>query len=316
MKTAECAKKVEFAVGGARYLCSKLSTLTAVAVQDGLRGEDSVELSRPLLGVVGFMGRMGDTAHLMEHLSQEGQNGGQTYYLKDGQIYRDSQFQQPMPADWSDPQARVFQLVPRDRSQSPEVTAEQLGPALQQIQKVTGQPKVDVAAHSLGGLGARIYTTRGGEGIGRLMMVGTPNLGLRAATLAEWAVTEGIGWAMLLGNLGPGALPALHWLRATADGNPGLENLNARWSQEKSRLEDVKVVGAGGRVTATSDAAGRGDGDGLVDSASLALPDTQLTVLPGTWSQGHISLMNDRQVFREMRDFFKWTPANPRDARP
>lgn len=310
MKTAEFAKKYEFAVGGARYLCSKLSTLAAVVAQDGLHGEDSVQLSRPLLGVVGFMGRMGDTADLMEHLSEDGQNGGHTYYLKNGRIYRDAQFQEAMPADWTDPQARVFQLVPRDRSQSPEVTAEQLGPALQQIQAVTGQPKVDVAAHSLGGLGARIFTTRGGQGIGRLMMVGTPNLGLRAATLAEWAVTEGIGWAMMLGNLGPGALPALHWLRATADGNPSLENLNAQWPQHKSSLEDVKVVGSGGRVTATSDAAGQGDGDGLVDTASLALPETKLTVLPGTWSQGHISLMNDRQVFREMRDFFQWTPAS------
>lgn len=310
MKTAEFAKKYEFAVGGARYLCSKLSTLTAVAVQSGLEGEDSVRLSRPLLGVVGFMGRMGDTAHLMEHLSEDGQNGGHTYYLKDGKIYRDLKFQDAMPADWTDSQARVFQLVPRDRSQSPEVTAEQLGSALQQIQAVTGQPKVDVAAHSLGGLGARIYTTRGGGGIGRLMMVGTPNLGLRAATLAEWAVNEGIGWAMKLGNLGPQALPALQWLRATADGNPNLETLNSQWPQHRVRLEDVKVVGSGGRLTATSNESGWGDGDGLVNTGSLALPNTDLTILPGTWSQGHISLMNDRQVFREMRDFFKWTPAD------
>lgn len=311
MKTGEFARKYEFAVGGARYLCSKVGTLTAVAAQSGLEGEDCVRLSRPLLGVVGFMGRMGDTAHLMEHLSENGQNGGHTYYLKDGQIYKDVKFQQPMPADWTDPQAKVFQLVPRDRSQSPEITAEQLGPALQQIQTVTGQPKVDVAAHSLGGLGARIYTTRGGQGIGRLMMVGTPNLGLRAATLAEWAVTEGIGWAMKLGNLGPQALPALSWLRATADGNSKLESLNSQWPQQRYRLEDVKMVGSGGRRTATSDEVGWGDGDGLVNSASLALPGTELTVLPGTWTQGHISLMNDRQVFREMRDFFKWAPADP-----
>lgn len=316
MKTTDCAKKYEFATGGARYLCSKLSTLAAVVVQQGLHGEDSVQLSRPLLGVVGFMGRMGDTADLMEHLSEDGQNGGQTYYLKEGKIYRDTKFQDALPADWKDPQARVFQLVPRDRSQSPEVTAEQLGPALQQIQQVTGQAKVDVAAHSLGGLGARIFTTRGGQGIGRLMMVGTPNLGLRAATLAEWAVNEGVGWAMLLGNFGPQSLPALQWLRSTADGNPTLEKLNAQWTQQKSSLEDVKVVGSGGRRTATSDEVGWGDGDGLVHSASLALPDTDVTILPGTWSQGHISLMNDRQVFREMRDFFKWTPADRQDARP
>lgn len=310
MKARDLGKKYEFAWGGVRYLGSKASTLASVAMVGGLQGEDSVQLSRPLLGVVGFMGRMGDTAHLMEHLSENGQNGAHVYYLKDGQVYRDAKFEQPMPPDWTDPQARVFQLVPQDRSQSPEVTAEQIGPALQKIQTITGQPKSDVAAHSLGGLGARIYTTRGGQGIGRLMMVGTPNTGLRAATLAEWVVSEQIGWAMKLGNLGPTAMPALQWLKAMADGNPQLEALNSQWSAAKGNLEDVRIVGSGGRLTATSDDIGWGDGDGLVNSASLALPDTHTTILPGTWTQGHISLMNDRQVFREMRDFFGWkTPV-------
>lgn len=310
MKSGVCSKKYDFAVGGGRYLFSKLSTLAAVAVTGGLQGEDEVTLSRPLLGVVGFMGRLGDTAHLREHLTENGQNGGSTYYLKDQKVYRDDTFQEAMPPDWTDANARVFQLVPRDRSQSPEVTAEQLGPALQQIAAITGQPKVDVAAHSLGGLGARIYCTGGGQGIGRLMMVGTPNLGLRAATLAEWAVTEQIGWAMMIGNLGPQALPALQWLRSVSDGNPQLEDLNSRWGDRKKSLEEVKVVGSGGRLTASADESGWGDGDGLVNSASLALPETPVTVLPGSWSQGHISLMNDRQVFREMSDFFKWTRAD------
>ncbi len=306
MNARDLGKKYEFAWGGLRYLGSKVSTLAGVALLGGLEGEDSVELSRPLLGVVGFMGRMTDTAHLMQHLSQDGHNGGQVYYLKGGRVYRDPKFQETMPPDWTDPRARVFQLVPQDRSQSPEVTAEQIGPALQKIRTITGQPKADVAAHSLGGLGARIYTTRGGQGIGRLMMVGTPNNGLRAATLAEWVVGQQIGWAMKLGNLGPAAMPALQWLKATADGNPQLEALNSQWSSAKGNLEDVKVVGSGGRLTATSDPSGWGDGDGLVNSASLALPDTQTTILPGRWTQGHISLMNDRQVFREMRDFFEW----------
>ncbi|MFN8610161.1 MAG: hypothetical protein U0931_21640 [Vulcanimicrobiota bacterium] len=312
MNARDLGKKYEFAWGGARYLCSKVSTLAGVAVQRGLHGEDSVSLERPLLGVVGFMGRLSDTGRLMEHLSEEGHNGGQIYYLKDDQVYRDRDFQEPMPPNWKDPEARVFQLVPRDRSQSPEITAEQIGPALQKIQAITGQAKADVAAHSLGGLGARIYATRGGQGIGKLLMVGTPNLGLRAATLAEWVVNEQIGWAMKLGNVGPAALPALEWLRAISDGNSKLESLNAQWPKAKQGLEDVKVVGSGGRLTATSDEAGWGDGDGLVNSASLALPETETTVLPGNWTQGHISLMNDRQVFREMRDFFEWKTPQPK----
>ena len=288
-------------------MASKMASLASVAMVKGLKNEESVHLDRPLLAVPGFMGQISDTAHLTGHLSAAGDNGDRVYYCKDNQLFRDAQFQQPVPSGWTDPKARVFQLVPHDPAQNPEITAGQIGSALKQIAEVTGQSKVDVVAHSMGGIATRIWITGGGSDIGKFMMVGTPNQGTRAATLAEWAVNEGVGWAMKLGGVGPAALGALSWLRASADGNPKLDKLNARWTQDKLNLEDAMVVGAGGRLTANSSASGWGDGDGLVNSAALSLPETPTRLLPGTWTQGHKALMHDRQVFAEMRSFFGWT---------
>ena len=305
MNLQDLGRSLELARGGARYLGSSAATLAGVALQRGLHREDSVQLDRPLLGVVGFMGRPGCMSHLMRHLSSEG-NGHRVYYCKDDQIYRDRKFQDPLPASWSDPDARLFQLVPHDPGQGPHLTAERMGPALQQIAAITGQSKTDVLAHSMGGIATRIYIARGGCDIGKFMMVGTPNQGTRAATLAGWAMSQGIGRAAEL-LLGPAVAGSLQWLRAVEDGNPELEALNARWAQDKGTLEDVRVVGAGGRLTANSSATGWGDGDGLIHSGSLSLPETPATLLPGSWTQGHKALMHDRQVFAEMRSFFGWT---------
>ncbi|MBT9586084.1 hypothetical protein IV102_22275 [bacterium] len=299
----------QFAAGGTRYMFSKLSTRLAVLAQFGLYGEAPASLPRPFLAVVGFNGRMADTRPLLNHLSADGRNGGCIYYLQGDQVYSDADLSRPLPSDWTDSQAKVFQLVPQHRQQSPEVTAQQLQFALKTIERVTGSATTDVAAHSMGGLGARLYGSQGGHGIGKLMMVGTPNQGIRAATMANWAIKSGIGFAMKLGGLGPDAGPALDWLQAISDGNPKLEQLNSRWSQDKQQLEKVMVLGSTGRLTSQASPQEWGPGDGLVDSASLSLQDTPVQVLPGTWSQGHVSLMNDRETFRTMTAFFGWTPG-------
>jgi hypothetical protein len=297
----------QFAAGATRYFFSKWSTRLAVMAEGGLKGESPVSLSRPFLSVVGFNGRLSDTRHLLNHLAQEGSNGGGPYYLKDGQVYADEDLTRPFPADWSDPQARIFQLVPSHRQQSPEVTAEQIRRELKTIERVTGSTTTDVAAHSMGGLATRIYLAQGGQGVGKFVMVGTPNRGVRAATMANWALNSAIGLAMKLAGLGVHTGPALNWMQSLGDGNPQLAELNARWKQDKQCLEKVMVLGSTGRKTAQSGPQEWGQGDGLVDCASLALEDTPLTLLPGNWTQGHISLMNDRETFRELTQFFGWS---------
>jgi hypothetical protein len=237
-------------------------------------------------------------------LSEAG--NGRSYYLQNGQAYSDPELRQPLPPDWKDSHARVFQLVSPDRLQGPEALATQLDESLQAITRITGQSKVDVLAHSMAGIAARIYRHRGGEGIGRLAMVATPNQGLRATALGKWAMQSGSKLAMMMAALGPGAGAALEWLTAVEDGNSKLAALNAAWPADRRGLEKVVVVGAGGRRTPEATPAEWGPGDGLVNAASLPLEGTPVKVLPGTSTQGHISLVNDRQVYREMVDFFEW----------
>ena len=69
------------------------------------------------------------------------------------------------------------------------------------------------------------------------------------------------------------------------------------------------VLGSTGRLTSQASPQEWGPGDGLVASDSLPLQDTPFKLLPGTWSQGHVSLMNDRESFRTMASFFEWTPG-------
>ncbi len=247
-----------------------------------------------------------DSFYLREHLTEEGRNGGATYYLKGNQAFHDAELKYPLPAAWKDEDARVFQIVPEHRQQSPEITARQMGEAISTIQRVVGQEKVDVLAHSMAGIASRIYLSQGGQGIGKLLMAGTPNQGTRSATMARLALRWGTELSQRIGGFGPQAAPALDWLYAVQDGNQRLAELNGNWAEDQKGLEAAKVVGSTGRLTPAACPQDWARGDGLIDDAAIAVGDTPVTILPGNWTQGHTGLMNDRQAFREMRDFFGW----------
>lgn len=61
--------------------------------------------------------------------------------------------------------------------------AEQLADAINRVKEVSGQKKIDIIAHSKGGMAARLYlsnmaATPYGDDVRRYVMLGTPNLGL------------------------------------------------------------------------------------------------------------------------------------------
>lgn len=63
------------------------------------------------------------------------------------------------------------------------IQAEQLAAAIERICEITGRKKIDIIAHSKGGMAARLYlsnmaTTRYRNDVRRYVMLGTPNLGL------------------------------------------------------------------------------------------------------------------------------------------
>ena len=80
--------------------------------------------------------------------------------------------------------------------------AEVLGKYIEMVRTATGADKVDLVAHSMGGLISRLYIARymPGHVVTRLIMLGTPNMGSNAATLGV------VGTIALLGLGAPGAL--------------------------------------------------------------------------------------------------------------
>jgi triacylglycerol esterase/lipase EstA (alpha/beta hydrolase family) len=63
--------------------------------------------------------------------------------------------------------------------------ANELSNIIKQIKKETGQNKVNVVAHSKGGLDARVYLSNNTKDVANLIMIGTPNAGSPLAESCE-----------------------------------------------------------------------------------------------------------------------------------
>ena len=61
--------------------------------------------------------------------------------------------------------------------------ANDLQQIVQNISHLTGSEKVNIVAHSKGGLDARAYLSKGGDKVANLIMIGTPNAGVPIASL-------------------------------------------------------------------------------------------------------------------------------------
>jgi len=88
-----------------------------------------------------------------------------------------------------------------------------------ELRKVTGEPAIDVVAHSMGGLALRYLLARtGGEGFRRVVLLGTPNRGTVLAHLA---------WGEGSGEMEPGS-PFLDSLNALPPVPEGIRALTIR----------------------------------------------------------------------------------------
>lgn len=103
------------------------------------------EISKPVLLVPGW-----DTPHdrfcpLTEKLTEGGANGGQPYYLRNGEFFSDRDCQVPTEVP---KEAKVFVTVFNSTSESPHTTAPQLQANLQALARLTGEKRPDVMAFS------------------------------------------------------------------------------------------------------------------------------------------------------------------------
>lgn len=298
-------------LGVATYGMYKARGIVASRMRGGLCDRPAVVLERPFVMVQGFRSKVGGFRPILDHLTQDGLNGGRPYYVKGGKIFSDPGCKHECQGP--EPKALVFRVVPHDRSQSPEDTANQLKEEFPAIRRFSGTEVFDVAAHSMGGLGVRKYLDENEDRLGRLMMGGTPHRGVRNATDGYKVIANQVGWAMALGGLAPTAAAALNWMRAENErpgANPLLADLNSRYDQQMARVEAAVTVGSGDFSTPAFVPGDRAPGDGLVEQSSLYVEGGRVEIFSGGATKVHHCLFSDPDVFDRMVDFYGWKPRS------
>ena len=289
--------------------------------ENPLKQKAPVRLEKPLIMVPGFNTRSGRFDQLFEKLKEVPENG-QVVYLKEGRAYRDRDGQQPLenPADWS--QDRMFEMIFEPKNSPPDVTSPQIRANLEAVRQATGQSQLDVAAYSMGGLATRRYLDQGGDAIGRLMLVASPQHGSELAWLSLELLNakEQRGWNTQFfldaKPIRPEDRGALTWLSTGpgASDNPLLKDLNSRWPMQKQRV--TQVMGVVSDVRRTVDLGWSfGKGDGSVSTTSASLPGLELKhVQPEGELAKHRWICSSPEVFDEMQGFFGWKNETPSEA--
>ncbi len=275
--------------------------------KEALTNLPSSQLDRPFLLVHGWHHRAVLFESLTDKLTKDGANGGQVGFLRDGALFEDAGCTRPLDQPTAD--MRVFVSMFTTYRDDPDAAAPQLKRNLDFIRNLTGQSKVDVAAHSMGGLATRrLVDLDPQHGIGKFMMVGTPNQGTAMAGLSELAldaVDKGydLRWSLDLKDVQPSDRPALQWLKTNS---PVRNDMNSRWAQGQKSLEAVVVVGSHDKLTPGPHMVPAW-GDKLIASQSLELEGTDVRYVRsrGAYSV-HGNLLWHPDTYTEMQGFFGW----------
>jgi pimeloyl-ACP methyl ester carboxylesterase len=276
-----------------------------------LANEALVKLEDPVVFIPGWTTTRIAFDPLADKLLAGGRNGGELIFVSEGEFYKDRQCTKKCDStSLQSSEHKVFEMVFSDTRMPPDKSSEEMVLNFSVIKKLTGRDKVDVGAYSMGGLATRAYLDKDGQDIDQVLFLGTPHRGAKFADLARHVLRRDIGWAISFAGLLPADLPALDWLSPVEDGNPQLQALNDRWTEQKSRVNETRFVAGADSITSAGGWWPITDGDGLVSIESAAPPGETAVVLD---DQTHGSLNNSAPVYREMADFFKWK-VDPKTA--
>lgn len=263
------------------------------------------EISKPVLLVPGW-----DTPHdrfcpLTEKLTEGGANGGQPYYLRNGEFFSDRDCQVPTEVP---KEAKVFVTVFNSTSESPHTTAPQLQANLQALARLTGEKRPDVMAFSQGGLATRTYLGQAEDHqIGKLLFVGTPNLGAGLASLCNFVyklADKGydVDYLMHSQGLDPEDRRSIEFM--TVDGSD-LQALNSHWDEQMSHTEGFAIVGHKGTPTFHFGNPPWAPGDSLVEATHLGPAEVERTYVEGEWAK-HGTLPFNAGTYEKMHQHFGW----------
>ncbi len=123
--------------------------------------------------------------------------------------------------------------------------AKELSNIIGQIKKETGQNKMNIVAHSKGGLDARVYLANNTKDVANLVMIGTPNAGSPLAESCE------VGTPAVY-DLRPGAAatevnmnPNTKYYTIAGDWNPQSENYQLFFSFEQVGFSSLPIPNDG-----------------------------------------------------------------------
>ena len=266
------------------------------------------EIAKPVMLVPGW-----DTPHdrfvpLTDKLTEEGANGGQPYYLRDGQVYEDRSCNTPLATEDVPKDAKVFVTVLNSTSESPHTSAPQVQANLKTLAAITQESKPDVIAFSQGGLATRTYLDQSQEHqIGKLLFVGTPNLGAGLASLSNFVyqlADKGydVDYLMHTQGLDPQDRQSIEFMTV---GSPDLQALNQNWDRQMSRTEEFGIVGHKGTPTFHFGSPPWAPGDALVEATHLGPAEVDRTYVEGEWAK-HGTLMFNAGTYQHMLQHFGW----------
>jgi pimeloyl-ACP methyl ester carboxylesterase len=254
------------------------------------------KLQRPVLFVHGY--NSGD--HVWNNMN---------WYFLDGGNAMGGTVHATEPS-YLDPCGKIFNMRFSKPWQSAAKNEAELENALEQIANVTGYPKVDVVAHSMGALNTRLYIDQGGQRVGKLVMIAPPNHGSIQADTELW-MRENLGIPVFPPNADPDVLEALKDLRADLPpdepggppGNPFLNDLNTRWNAQRDATEGAAILVGGGVPTVNTDGSVTPFGDGFVTWESSSMPGIPLQMYTDPLRNTHGKLLRDPGVIADVGKF-------------
>lgn len=279
-----------------------------LADQSPLRDLPAAELKRPLMMVPGW-----DMAHdrfltITEKLTQGGQNGGQTYYIQNGEFYADRDCTAPLASVDVPATAKVFVTVFNQLGESPETSSPQVEANLRALKSVTGAHTPDVMAYSQGGLATRNFLDKSPQSIGKLLMLGTPNQGAGLANLSRFlydAQDNGyqVDWLMASEHLDADDEASIRFM---ATDSAQLKDLNSRWSDQMEKTEGFHIVGSAHDPTLHWGWPVVSSGDSMVEKENLAPPGVPTHLVDkGEWTR-HRDLPYNAEVYLQAHQHFGW----------
>lgn len=298
----------QFAGSGFLYKEAAKDAAAALGEKPPLSDAPVVKLEDPFLIAPGWTTLPEKFDNLIAHLLKSPENGERAVYLKEGNAFQDQDCTQPTEIRDSD---KIFVAVYDDVLSPPPETAAQVDRAVSMIKAVHGE-KVDVLGYSMGGLAVRKMLDTTEQTVDQVAYLGTAHRGTRFAALANYVIRRDINFAMKLGNLHAGHLPAMQWmLPEDPEGthpNPNLVELNSpdRLAKQRKQATEMLNIGSRNLATITKPWGGTEGGDGLVQNSSVQLDGVPTVLLDGRGTKQHGFLPSDTKVFLELTDFFGW----------